>query len=218
MTIQKRLLYTALAFAIIYVALLAFTPYPGSFVVKAVPALTLSVMALTAVSGLTGRLLFAALLFCAAGDVALALEGEQFFVIGLVFFLVAQVFLIATFARSLKMRKSRLPIVIALVAYAAVIAVLLRPYLGEFMIPVFFYIVVITGMGVFAALRAQEGKLVLYGAISFIVSDSLIAIDRFAVTLPAAGYFVMTTYYLALFMIAYGCVRDDRTLIVSQRL
>ena len=56
-----------------------------------------------------------------------------------------------------------------------------------------------------------------YGAISFIVSDSLIAIDRFAVTLPAAGYFVMITCYLALFMIAYGCVRDDRTLIVSQQ-
>lgn len=217
MTIQKRLLCTALAFAIIYVALLALTPYPGSFVVKAIPAIALAILALLGVRGITGKLLFAALLFCAAGDVALALAGDQFFVIGLVFFLIAQVFFIATFARSLKRRKSRLPVVIALVAYAAVIAILLRPYLGEFMIPVFFYIAVITGMGVFAALRAQEGKLVLYGAISFIVSDSLIAIDRFAVTLPAAGYFVMISYYLALFMIAYGCVRDDRTLIVSQQ-
>ncbi len=216
-TTQKALLYGGLAVAVIYVGLLTLTPYPGHFAVKAVPAVALSVMALVAVRGLTGKLLFTALLFCAAGDVALALEGDQFFVMGLVFFLIAQVFLIATFSRSLKMRRSRLPVVIALVVYAVIMAILLQPYLGEFMVPVFVYIAVITGMGVLAALRSAEGRLVLYGAISFIVSDSLIAIDRFAVDVPASGYLIMITYYLALFLIAYGCVRDDRALSISQQ-
>jgi len=214
---QKALLCSGLAVAVIYVGLLTFTPYPGHFVAKAVPAVALSVMALVAVRGLAGKLLFTALLFCAAGDVALALEGEQFFVIGLVFFLIAQVFLIATFSRSLKMRKSRLPMIIALVVYAAVMAIVLQPFLGEFMIPVFIYVAVITTMGVFAALRSPESKLVLYGAISFIVSDSLIAIDRFAVSVPAAGYLIMITYYSALFLIAYGCARDDGALSIPQQ-
>ncbi len=207
-SIDKRLLYTALAFAIIYIASLAFTPYPAHFAVKAVPAVALAILALKAVGGLTGKLLLAALLFCAAGDVALALRGDQFFVIGLVFFLIAQVFFIATFSRSLKLRKSRLPVVIALVVYAAAMSVALKPHLGEFMVPVFVYVAVITTMGVFAALRAPESKLVLYGAVSFIISDSLIAVDRFAAAVPAAGYLIMITYYLALFLIAYGCARD----------
>ncbi|GAI55818.1 unnamed protein product [marine sediment metagenome] len=78
------------------------------------------------------------------------------------------------------------------------------------MIPVFFYIAVITTMGIFAALRASEGKLVLYGALSFILSDSLIAIDKFTISVPASSYVIMTTYYLAIFLIAYGYVRSDR--------
>jgi len=216
-TTQKVLLYSGLAVAVIYVGLLTLTPYPGHFVVKAVPAVALSVMALVAVRGLTGKLLFTALLFCAAGDVALALEGEQFFVIGLVFFLIAQIFFIATFSRSLKLRKSRLPVVIALVVYAAAMSVALKPHLGEFLIPVFIYVAVITTMGVFAALRAPESKLALYGAVSFIISDSLIAIDKFAAAVPAAGYLIMITYYSALFLIAYGCARDDGALSISRQ-
>ncbi len=209
---HKRLMYTALAIAAIYIATLSFTPYPGHFAVKAIPAIALAILALLGVRGLTGKLLFTALLLCAAGDVALALEGDQFFVIGLILFLIAQVFFIATFVRSLKLRRSRLPVVIALVVYAAGMSVALKPHLGEFMVPVFVYVAVITTMGIFAALRAQEGKLVLYGAVSFIISDSLIAVDKFASAVPAAGYLIMITYYSALFLIAYGCVKDDRML------
>ena len=209
---HKRLLYTALAIAAIYIATLSFTPYSGHFAIKAIPAIALAVLTLLGVRGITGKLLCTALLFCAAGDVALALERDQFFIIGLVFFLVAQVFFTATFARSLKRRKSRLPMVIALAVYAAAVSAVLKPHLGEFMVPVFVYVAVITTMGIFAALRASEGKLVLYGAVSFIISDSLIAVDRFVAAVPAAGYLIMITYYSALFLIVHGCVGDDRTL------
>lgn len=206
-TLHKSLLHTALAFAVIFIVSLVFTPYAGHFTVKAIPAIALSILALTAVSGLTGKLLFVALLFCAAGDVALALEGEQFFFIGLVFFLIAQILFIVTFCRDLKKRKSRLPIIAVLIIYAAIMALILKPSLGELMIPIFFYIAVITTMGVFAALRASESKLVLYGALSFIVSDSIIAINRFTVPIPASGYITMATYYLAIFLITYGYTR-----------
>lgn len=209
-SVQKGLLYTALVLAAVYVVSLMFPPYPGHFAIKAIPAIALSILTLTAVKGLPGMLLFVSLLFCAAGDVALGLEGERFFIIGLVFFLVAQVFLIVTFSRDLKKRRSRLPIIAALIAYGTVMAFVLKPWLGELMIPVLFYIAVITTMGVFAALRASESRLVLYGALSFIVSDSLIAINVFTTWIPASGYLVMTTYYLALFLIAYGHVREAR--------
>jgi uncharacterized membrane protein YhhN len=211
-TPEKSLFYVALAFAVIYVASPIVGPLPGGFAIKAVPALALSVLILTAVGGLAGKLLFVALLFCAAGDVALALEGEQFFVIGLVFFLIAQLFFISTFARELKWRRSRLPVVAVFAVYAAIMALILKPSLGELMMPVFVYVGVITTMGIFAALRAAESKVVLYGAVSFIISDSLIAINEFAASIPASSYIIMVTYYSALFLISIGYVQDRRRL------
>lgn len=207
--VQKSLFYGAIALAIIFTASQLFAPYRGYFAVKAVPAVLLSILSLMSVPGLPGRLLFVAFLFCAAGDVALALEGGQLFMIGLVFFLVAQALFIAAFSRNLMMRRSRLPVVISLVIYGGVMAFILKPSLNELLIPVFFYIAVITAMGVFATLRAARSKLVLYGALSFIISDSLIAINRFTVSIPASDYVVMISYYLALVLIAYGYVRDQ---------
>jgi uncharacterized membrane protein YhhN len=208
--VQKGLFGAALAAAITFTVSLLFVPYQGHFVIKAVPAVALSILVLTSVPGLPGRLLFMAFLFCAAGDVALALEGGRFFVIGLVFFLIAQMLFIVAFSRSLMMRRSRLPVIISLVIYGGVMALVLKPSLGELLIPVFFYMAVITAMGVLAALRAADSRVVLYGALLFIISDSLIAINRFTVAIPASDYLVMTTYYLALLLISYGYVRDQR--------
>lgn len=208
-TAQKTYLYVFLAFAIAYVGTLPFQPYPGDFVIKAIPVVSLCILALTTVAGLRGKLLFVALLFSAAGDVALALEAGKYFIIGLALFLIAQIVYIVTFSRDFKAQKSRVPIVVLLAVYAVAMALILAPSLGEMAIPVYFYLVVITTMGIFAALRASRTRLVLYGAISFIVSDSILAINKFLVLVPAADYLVMITYYLAQFLIVYGFVKSD---------
>lgn len=185
-------------------------PYPGSFAIKAIPVLTLSVLALTKVAGLKGKLLFAALLLSAGGDIALALDEGQYFTIGLGFFLVAHIVYIVAFSRDFKAQKSRIPIAVILVAYAVTIAIIMTDSLKEMLIPVYVYMVVITLMGIFAAFRGPKSKLVLYGALSFIVSDSILAINEFMVSVPASDYLVMLTYYLAQFLIIYGFVKDNR--------
>ncbi len=73
---------------------------------------------------------------------------------------------------------------------------------------VYFYLTAITLMGIFAALRAAKNKFTIYGALSFIVSDSIIAVNRFMVPVPAVDYIVMVTYYLALFLIVYGFMKE----------
>ena len=171
---RKIYLYIFLIFAVAYIGTLPFQPYPGDFAVKSIPIISLSILALTAVAGLRGRLLFIALLFSAAGDVALALYGGKVFIIGLGLFLIAQVVYTVTFSRDFKARKSRVPVVVLLVIYALTMAFILTPSLGEMRMPVYFYLTVITLMGIFAVLRASKGKLVLYGALSFIASDSIL--------------------------------------------
>lgn len=209
-TAQKVYLLVFFVFAIAHIGTVPIQPYPGSFVIKAIPVLTLSVLALTKVAGLKGKLLFAALLLSAGGDIALALDEGQYFTIGLGFFLVAHIVYIVAFSRDFKAQKSRIPIAAILVAYAVAIAIIMTDSLEEMLIPVYLYMVVITLMGIFAIFRGPKSKLVLYGALSFIVSDSILAINEFMVSVPASDYLVMLTYYLAQFLIIYGFVKDSR--------
>ena len=204
---QRFLLIVATVFAIAYVATLPLQPYTGDFVIKSVPAICLSALALWAVPGLRGRLLSAALLFCAAGDAALGYEDGENLTIGLGMFLVAQVLFVVTFTRDFKFQKPRIPGAIFLIAYAVLMAIMLTPSLEDMALPVYVYLTVITIMGITAAFRYPTSGLVVCGALFFIASDSMLAIAEFRGPFPASEYLVMITYYLAIFLIAYGIVR-----------
>ena len=204
---QKTLLYIFLSFSIIFICLLPLEPYASNFAIKAIPAISLAALAFIAVTGLRGKLLFTSLLFCAAADIALELRMEMSFIIGLGLFLFAHILFIATFSRDLKAQKSKLSIIILLAVYAIMMGFVLTPQLQEMAIPVYIYLMAITLMGIFAALRASENDFTLYGAIAFIVSDSILAINKFMMPVPAADYLIMITYYLSLFLIVYGFLK-----------
>jgi uncharacterized membrane protein YhhN len=207
-TAQKTWLYIFGAFSVLFIGLLPLEPYTGNFVIKAIPALSLAVLAFIAVSGSRGKLLFTALLFCAAADIALELAGGKYFVAGLGLFLVAHIFFIITFSRDFKFQKAKIPVIILLIVYSKMMAFVLTPSLKEMAIPVYIYMAAIMLMGIFASLRAARNDFTLYGAIAFIVSDSVIAINKFMMPVPAADYIIMITYDLALFLIVFGFLRD----------
>jgi alkenylglycerophosphocholine hydrolase len=207
-TAQKTWLYIFGAFSVLFIGLLPLEPYPGNFVIKAIPALSLAVLAFIAVSGARGKLLFTSLVFCAAADIALELDGGKYFVVGLGLFLIAHIFFIITFSRDFKFQKSRVPVIVLLAVYSMMMALVMTPSLKEMAIPVYIYMTALTLVGIFAALRAARNDFTLYGAISFIVSDSIIAIDKFMMPVPAANYIIMITYDLALFLIVFGFLRE----------
>ncbi|OGN91780.1 MAG: hypothetical protein A2Z75_05615 [Chloroflexi bacterium RBG_13_50_10] len=207
-TMQKTWFIIFGAFAVLFIGLLPFEPYPGNFVIKALPAISLAVLAFIAISGSRGKLLFTSLLFCAAADIALELAAGKYFVAGLGLFLVAHILFIITFSRDFKFKKSKIPVIVLLIVYSKMMAFVMTPFLKEMAIPVYIYMTAITLMGIFASLRAARNDFTLYGAISFIVSDSVLAINKFMMPVPAADYAVMITYYLALFLIVYGFLRD----------
>jgi uncharacterized membrane protein YhhN len=207
-TAQKTWLYIFGAFSVLFIGLLPLEPYTGNFVIKAIPALSLAVLAFIAVSGSRGKLLFTALLFCAAADIALELAGGQYFVAGLGLFLVAHIFFIIAFSRDFKFQKSKIPVIVLLVVYSIMMAFVMTPSLKEMAIPVYVYMTALTLVGIFASLRAARNDFTLYGAISFIISDSIIAIDKFMIPVPAADYIIMITYDLALFLIVFGFLRE----------
>jgi uncharacterized membrane protein YhhN len=157
-----------------------------------------------------------ALFFSWLGDVLLMFHQEDsiFFLLGLSSFLIAHIFYILFFhfVRIKEMVKSRWYLLLIVVIYYAVIISILSPYLGDMKLPVRIYAVVISFMFMLAMhmlfiKNKATGLWMMAGAFLFVVSDSLLAINKFFQPFEMAGFFVMSTYGLAQLFITEGAIR-----------
>lgn len=202
---QKREGYLTLLFlffAGFFLAFIHLLPYTGDFVIKAIPALTLAYMAFSMIPGTTGKVLGAGFVLSAGGDIALSFPGDNQFMMGLGLFLLAHVTYIVAFL--LKRRSNfgtRIPLMAAILLFAGTMAVVLAPNLGPLQIPVFVYISVIAIMGITAAMREGVSPILMLGAMTFMLSDSMIAVNKFLIEVPGAKYWIMITYYLGQYLI-----------------
>ena len=157
----------------------------------------------------------AALFFSWVGDVCLLMEarGPGWFMAGLASFLLAHIMYIIFFLRARRRqtapKKWNIPVSALIGVYAIGLVVFLYPYIGKLQLPVAIYALTIASMLV-AALHAFDnsavnaGRYCIAGAVLFLCSDSLLAINKFYHTFPAAGVCIMATYGLAQFAIAKG--------------
>jgi uncharacterized membrane protein YhhN len=151
-------------------------------------------------------LVFVGLLFSLAGDVFLMLPRDRF-VAGLLSFLCAHLCYIAAFAGE-GLRALSLWAAGALVAYGALMMLLLWSGLGPMRAPVAFYVVVILlmvwlALGRWLAAPEEAGRLfALWGALLFAASDSLLAWNKFRGEFRAAQALVLSTYFAAQWLIA----------------
>jgi uncharacterized membrane protein YhhN len=167
------------------------------------------------------KVVMLALLFSWGGDVLL-MANERFFIPGLVSFLVAHVFYILAFRQfrteddthalhGLQKARFAFPIIL----YGSGLVVILYPHLGDLYAPVLIYALVLTLMVLHALFRYQRTTsasfaLVFGGAILFMISDSLLAVNKFIEPLPWAGFWIMSTYISAQFLIISGLLGHDR--------
>ena len=162
----------------------------------------------------------AALFFCWLGDVLLMFQGEIYFILGLVAFLIGHLFYIVTF-RQLKWttgktllptQKVRFPLPIVLATIG--LMVVLQPKLGAMLIPVLVYAIVIMIMAISALFRngftnPSSFGWVFAGAIFFMISDSTLAINKFHTQFIGASIIIMSTYVTAQFMIVRGVLNHS---------
>jgi len=81
-----------------------------------------------------------------------------------------------------------------MISFAVMMAVHILPASKALFYPVVAYISVITLMGLTAVWLAQT-KLIVTGALFFVVSDAILAQSVFKTPLPLSTIWVMTTYY-----------------------
>lgn len=163
--------------------------------------------------------IFFALVFSWAGDVLLLFQDRDpgFFLFGLVAFLIAHIFYILFFhfIRVREEIKSRPWLLLIVVVYYVSLIMLLSPYLGEMRLPVRIYGIVISFMlmlaiHMFYSGNKTAGRYMAVGAILFIISDSLLAINKFYQSFEPAGLLVMVTYGIAQFLITEGAIKYIR--------
>lgn len=186
------------------------------------------VLALICVGVVAGRsplkksmyLLLAGLALSMVGDVCLLMP--QGFLAGLVAFLLAHVCYIALFQRDAPWLASRLGLAACIAAGAVAYGYLWTHGLPTAMrIPVAIYVLVIGLMAAQAVGRATvlhtaAARTVAWGALSFMVSDTVLALDRFVQPIAGAYLWVLGTYYLAQCLILHGMLQNLRAASLKQ--
>lgn len=165
-------------------------------------------------------LIQAGLFFAWVGDVILMFADRDpfFFLVGLGAFFMTQLCYTFAFAHNIAENHAGPGVFVSWLIAAGIVTFsffygwTLLPMIEEtIMLPVIFYLVAITAMGVAAAFRYRRTfplsfLLVLVGALLFITSDAILASDRFVRHLDHASWSIMLTYGIGQFMIAAGCL------------
>lgn len=197
---RKILFVLAVIFGFYYVFLFDTIPSDLKMVFKLIPMVLIILFALLTRNADRKyyTLVCIGLVFCAIGDYTL-----QWFIIGLTSFLIGHIFYIVAFSSG----SNPVPIVakIMLLIYGVIMALWMCITLfdnGETVlaIAVFAYISVILTMG-WMSFRTGA-KFAIIGALLFITSDTILAINKFITDVPFSHELIMLTYYGAQFFIA----------------
>lgn len=178
------------------------------YVVKPLTTLLILAMALRlSPAGPAGyrRLIVMGLLLSTLGDVFLMLPFDGFvFVLGS--FLLAHIAYLVALSKRGGWWRVRWPLLAYALVASLVFATLWPGLPGELKLPVIVYVIALAGMAAQAASvwREHPGRATCVAAVGgafFVVSDALLALDRFSMPIPMASVWVLATYW-----IAQGCI------------
>ena len=164
------------------------------------------------------RTIVMALVFSWAGDMTIQLTrfNESFFLIGVGCFLIAQLIYLVTFFRTpgpSVIFSKRIYLVLPVAAYGIGLIWYMGDGLGDMRVPIIIYAAVILTMLLGALNREkkvnyQSYLLVFIGALLFVLSDTVLAINKFKVPFDLARVANMSTYVAAQYFIAIGCLKQ----------
>ena len=186
--------------------------YPsGRLVTK--PLLMISLMTFYVLSTMqVDKPFLIALFFAFLGDTFLL--SDNYFLFGLSSFLIMQLLYAYCFFK----QKGRLTIyktlgIIGIGLLTAFMLYNLLPDLGkELRVPVVVYSGSIGLMAMAAIARKDQGaqyKMILIGVVSFLISDSILGLNKFGNGFELAGLLVMLTYIIAQYLIVKGYLRHE---------
>ena len=193
-----------LIFAIIAIAYTISTlyfPYSYSWAIKLIPMCLLIFVTFQQVNTFSDKLFLTGLLFSTAGDFFLGYDSLNFFIYGLASFLIAHLFYLSCFW---PIEKKNVIFALIYIGFGLGMFSVIAPGLGKLFIPVLMYMSVLLVMGIFTLVSMKSNRWLILGGIAFIVSDSLLGVNKFFQPIPYANILIISTYYLAQFSLVKG--------------
>jgi uncharacterized membrane protein YhhN len=176
------------------------------WILKIIPILLLIGYVWLRLKGQPRLFLLLGLIFSLTGDVLLSLDG--LFIQGLGAFLLAQLTYATLFFKQARLSTQGAVFGCAILMFIVIAAWQIVPHTGEMKWVVLAYMGAISLMAISAGFRADPHFLLTaLGAATFMLSDTLIAVNKFVAPFPWAGIAIMLTYYLAQLTIILGISR-----------
>lgn len=217
---MKRFYFVCLFFIVLSIHLLAIVSH-HQLLANITKPLLIPCIALFFISAslftpsLLKRYILTALFFSWLGDVLLIFQAGQtgFFIGGLIAFLIAHIFYILFFYRIWVQQQLKIKplILLGVIGFYTALISFLFPHLGTMLAPVLVYGFVISAMLCLALhmypLRYKVAAAhFISGAVLFVISDSVLAVNKFYLPFPAAPFIIMFTYALAQWQLIRGAV------------
>lgn len=203
---MRYLLLALTAAAVFFYALLIESPLLG-VLSKGIPVVALLLWLREAPEDTYRRWISLGLLCSLAGDILLEWPADLF-VFGLGAFLLAHLAYLRAYLSDCR-QPAWLALTLALLTGVAMFSILARAGLQALIVPVACYALAISAMLWRALARLSQSNLsrrpahlAAIGAVLFVVSDSLIGINRFVLPFDAAPLAIMLTYWLGQWAIA----------------
>jgi uncharacterized membrane protein YhhN len=197
---------------------------PLHLICKPMIMVTLCVYYLSSAGENRSFIVLSALVFSLAGDTALMFDSIDpvYFMMGLVSFLISHVFYIVAYRhhqgeqeasalQGIQKLRAAFPIVLA----GTGLVVILYPALGPLKVPVIIYalilvVMVLNGLFRLGRTNSKSFGFVFVGALFFMVSDSILAINKFLHPFELSGLYIMSTYIAAQYLIVEGLISHSR--------
>lgn len=193
-----------IVFVLLYMVGLHFS-FNFLWLLKIIPIAVLLGGVLTTKSSSMRTILVSALVFSGCGDLLLAFDE---FIFGVAAFLLAQLSYAGLFRHHWQGFYNRWHLSVLLLIYMLVMMWWLLPHLGNLQLAVVAYLIAIATMGLFAFQSSLPMRWAVLGAVLFIISDSFIAINKFINPIPYESYWIMSSYYVAQFMLVTGFIKS----------
>ena len=157
-----------------------------------------------------------ALIFSFFGDVFLLYSGQSLFIMGLVSFLLAHFIFISIVLKRIQ-KTSFLKIISSVIPFLVVFILLifgLKESLNEMLLPVIIYGLTISTFGIvslvdFQNRKSQKSLFMVLGAMVFMISDSVLAINKFYNASHLFEIIIMSTYIAAQYLIFRSMVLEE---------
>ncbi len=178
--------------------------YNFSSILKALPLLSLITLVYRHLNNSNRILLISGLLLGMTGDILLNINRESNFMFALIVYLLAHLLIISIFHKRMAFNKNYIVHVVLVIGATFLIGYFLRHIPIKLLLPVIVYLAVISLMVTSSFMVNNGNWLIWSGALIFMISDTVLAVNKFLIPIPKSTFFNIGLYYLGQIFLTTG--------------